>query len=113
MGGTILWFANDGSLIWFIPALLIPDVSMVGYVANSRIGAIAYNAVHNLTIAGVALGLGWWLDSRYVLLVGAVLLAHVGMDRTLGYGLKYPTGFQDTHLGRIGGSKARNGRKTG
>jgi hypothetical protein len=52
------------------------------------------------------LGIGWWQGSTPVLLAGSVLLAHVGMDRALGYGLKLPTSFQDTHLGRIGRAKA-------
>jgi hypothetical protein len=29
-------------------------------------------------------------------------LAHVGMDRAVGYGLKYPTAFGRTHLGVVG-----------
>lgn len=82
--------------------LLLPDFSAVGYLVNARVGAVTYNIVHNSTIAGVALGLGWWLHSRFLVLTGAVLLAHVGLDRVLGYGLKLPSGFQDTHLVRIG-----------
>lgn len=100
--GIAIWVSNDGSLLWFIPALLLPDVSMIGYVADSRVGALTYNLVHNWTLAAAVLGLGWWLESGSMLLVGALLLAHVGMDRALGYGLKLPTDFRDTHLGRIG-----------
>jgi hypothetical protein len=100
--GLALWFANDGSLLWVAPALLLPDVSMVGYLGGARLGALTYNAVHNWTLALAVLGLGWWLSNVPALLIGAVLVAHVGMDRALGYGLKLPTSFQDTHLGRIG-----------
>lgn len=102
VAGLALWRVNDGSLIWLVPALLLPDVSMLGYLAGPRVGAVTYNAVHNWTLALAVLGLGWWLPSVPALLMGAVLLAHVGMDRALGYGLKLPTSFQDTHLGRIG-----------
>jgi hypothetical protein len=109
LAGLGLWLANDGSLLWLLPALLLPDVSMLGYLAGPRIGALTYNAVHNWTLALAALGLGWWLPSAPALLIGAVLLAHVGMDRALGYGLKLPTSFQDTHLGRIGRGRRAEG----
>jgi hypothetical protein len=102
VAGVVLWLANDGALFWLLPALLLPDISMLGYLAGPRVGALTYNAVHNWTLALAVLGLGWWLAIAPALLIGAVLLAHVGMDRALGYGLKLPTSFQDTHLGRIG-----------
>lgn len=100
--GIALWLANDGGFVLLIPALLLPDVSMLGYLGGPRLGAITYNAVHNWTLALALLGIGWWLGVPAALLAGAMLVAHVGMDRALGYGLKLPTGFQDTHLGRIG-----------
>jgi Domain of unknown function (DUF4260) len=102
VGGIGIWIANDGSVLWLAVFLLVPDISMIGYLANDRIGALTYNAIHNWILAGVLLGLGWWLEWRIGLMAGALLLAHVGMDRALGYGLKLPTGFHDTHLGRIG-----------
>jgi Domain of unknown function (DUF4260) len=102
IGGIAIWVANDGSVLWLAVFMLVPDVSMIGYLANDRIGALTYNAVHNLILAGALLGIGWWLGWRFGLLAGALLLAHVGLDRSLGYGLKLPTGFHDTHLGRIG-----------
>lgn len=110
--GVALWLANDGSPLWLLPALLLPDISAAGYVVNPRVGALTYNAVHNWALAIAVLGIGWWLASVPVLLAGSVLLAHVGMDRALGYGLKLPSSFQDTHLGRIGrkGSSSRSGR---
>ena len=102
VGGIGIWVANDGSVLWLAALILLPDISMVGYLANDRIGALTYNVVHNFIIAGALLGIGWWLGWRFGLLAGALLLAHVGMDRALGYGLKLPTDFHDTHLGRIG-----------
>jgi hypothetical protein len=102
VAGIALWLANDGSPLWLVPALLVPDLSVVGYAANPRIGAVTYNAVHNWALAIAVLGVGWWAASAPIILAGSVLVAHVGMDRALGYGLKLPTSFQDTHLGRIG-----------
>ena len=102
VAGVVLWFAQGGSLIWLVPALLAPDLSIAGYAAGPRIGAVVYNAVHNLVLALGLVGIGFLVASTPLVLAGAVLIAHIGMDRTSGFGLKYATSFQDTHLGRIG-----------
>lgn len=104
VAGVVLWFAQGGALIWLVPALLAPDLSIAGYAAGPRIGAAIYNTVHNLVLALILVGVGFLLASAPLVLAGAVLVAHVGMDRTSGFGLKYATSFQDTHLGRIGRS---------
>jgi uncharacterized protein DUF4260 len=103
--GLALFGANDGNWLLIVPLLLLPDASVAGYLAGPRIGAFAYNAVHNWAPGMVALGLGAWLPSPAILLVAAVLIAHVGMDRAAGFGLKLPGSFQDTHLGHMGRSK--------
>lgn len=105
VAGAAIFLANGGPWWLLLPALLAPDVSMAGYLGGPRLGAATYNAVHNLVLAIFTLGTGWWTDTGWLILVGAVLLAHVGMDRSLGYGLKLPSGFTDTHLGRIGRSR--------
>ncbi|MBI3746646.1 MAG: DUF4260 family protein, partial [Chloroflexi bacterium] len=71
-------------------------------LGGNHTGAIAYNIAHNWFTGGVVLGLGLVLSVPALAMAGIILVAHVGMDRILGYGLKYPTSFQDTHLGRIG-----------
>ena len=107
-GGAVLvlaigiYFAQGGSPWLLVPLVLAVDVSMAGYAANPRLGAFTYNALHSWVPGVLVLGLGMWLASQAVTIAGAVLAAHVGMDRLLGYGLKYPTAFADTHLGRIG-----------
>ena len=111
LAGVGLWLMNGGSIVWLVPVLLLPDVSMLGYVAGSRFGAITYNLVHNWTLALAVLAAGWWLKWDPVLLAGAVVLAHVGMDRTLGYGLKFSTDFRNTHLGRIGPDSPKNAQR--
>ena len=102
VAGLVIWLANGGSPLLLIPALLAPDVSMIGYLRGPRIGSITYNAGHNRVLALALLGAGWWLSIGWLLLGGAVVLAHLGSDRALGFGLKLPTDFRDTHLGRIG-----------
>jgi hypothetical protein len=100
--GIVLWIANGGPPLLLIPAWLLVDLSMVGYLAGPLPGSITYNAAHNLVLPVVLLGLGWWTDTGWPVLAAAVFVTHIGMDRALGYGLKLPTGFRDTHLGRIG-----------
>lgn len=103
--GASLWAYHRTRLSWwtFAGCLLLPDLGMAGYLANTRAGAALYNGVHTETPAIVLLCAGWAQDSKA--LAGAALcwLAHIGMDRMLGYGLKYGTGFGHTHLGLIGG----------
>ena len=91
---------------WAFPLLLlVPDASMAGYLRGPRVGAIVYNLAHDLA-AGVAVaGVGLAVGSVPVAAVGAILVAHSGMDRMAGYGLKLPSSFRDTHLGRIGRSR--------
>lgn len=86
----------------FVLLLIVPDVSMVGYLRGPRVGAIVYNVGHDL-MTGVAIAaVGLALGSVPVAAAGAVLVAHSGIDRMAGYGLKLPSSFKDTHLGRIG-----------
>jgi hypothetical protein len=102
IAGVLLYLQLNGHPLWLLPLLLAPDVSMLGYLGGPRLGAIGYNLVHNLAIGLAALAIGWFAAIAPLALAGAILIAHVGMDRALGYGLKLPTDFKDTHLGRIG-----------
>ena len=102
VGGVLAYLQLNGHPLWLLPLLLAPDLSMFGYLSGPRLGAITYNLVHNLASALVVLAIGWFAAIAPLALFGAILVAHVGMDRTLGSGLKLPTDFRDTHLGRIG-----------
>ena len=106
LAGVLLYLQLNGHGLLLLPLLLAPDLSMVGYLAGPRAGAITYNGAHNLVVALLLLGVGWFAAIAPLALAGAVLVAHVGMDRTLGYGLKLPSDFRDTHLGRIGRQEA-------
>jgi hypothetical protein len=89
---------------WWLFALLIlaPDLSMIGYLAGPHAGAAAYNAVHFLAFPVFLALFGVWLGHSPAIAVALVWIAHISVDRMLGYGLKLPTDFRDTHLGRIG-----------
>ena len=79
-----------------------PDVSFAAYLAGPKVGAIIYNAAHSYMAPVTLLTLGFALTSPLVLSIAMIWLAHIGIDRALGYGLKYFAGFGFTHLGRIG-----------
>ena len=88
---------------WLVPLLLlIPDVLMVGYARSNRLGAVLYNLAHSYPAPAVLGAAALVADAPLWQGVALVWFAHIGMDRALGYGLKYETGFADTHLGRIG-----------
>jgi hypothetical protein len=107
--GIVAYLSLGGSPLLLIPALLAPDLSALGYLAGPRVGAVTYNLVHNWATASVLGLLAIVTGELWPLLAGAVVAAHVGMDRALGYGLKLPTAFQDTHLGRIGRNRPEPG----
>jgi hypothetical protein len=102
IAGSLLFVANGGPFLPLVPLLLAPDLSAIGYLGGPKMGAWTYNLAHTWApgVAIAAIGLG--LAAPVVVLAGAVLIAHTGMDRAAGYGLKYPTAFGDTHMGRIG-----------
>jgi hypothetical protein len=101
-GMTLLYGVWDGS--WWIYAILFlaPDLSFAAYLAGPRIGAIVYNAAHSYMAPMALMVTGFATGSPLVLSIAMIWLAHIGIDRALGYGLKYSIGFGFTHLGRIG-----------
>jgi hypothetical protein len=107
---AVVVFAQLPYAWWWLPALfLLPDIGMLGYLIGPRAGAFSYNLLHHKALA-VAVGLaGWWLNLPLLLLAGSVLLFHAACDRLLGYGLKYPTSFQHTHLGYVGKAVGKAG----
>ncbi len=96
-------YARSGASWWLFAALwLAPDLSFLAYLANSRAGYYAYNFAH-WYLAPASLALFALLTGRPALLPFTLIWAnHIGVDRLLGYGLKYPRGFGFTHLGRLG-----------
>jgi hypothetical protein len=93
---------SDLSWWWFGLLLLAPDLFMVGYLKDERVGAALYNLGHWLLWPALLLALGIPGGRSALVGVGSIWLAHIGMDRALGYGLKLEEGFTHTHLGLIG-----------
>ena len=100
---SALFYWHTGSSWWmFIGLLLVPDLAMLPYLLNTKAGSLSYNIVHSyllpLGMATVAIA----IYRAGILPFLCIWTAHIGMDRFLGYGLKYPTSFGSTHLGLIG-----------
>lgn len=84
---------------WFF---LAPDLAFLGYLAGARVGSVIYNATHSYVGAVSVLAVGAMSSLPELVAAGLIWCAHIGMDRALGYGLKYAAGFGVTHLGVIG-----------
>jgi hypothetical protein len=99
-GSLLLYAENRGEWLAFLALLLAPDLSMLGYLRGPVVGGALYNLFHNYLPPAALLAFGVFTGSQAPVSLALIWLAHIGMDRLLGYGLKYPGGFKDTHVGR-------------
>lgn len=101
----VIYFLNQHllGLSWWVWALLFfaPDISMLGYLVNTRTGAFCYNLFHHKGIAILVIAIGFLMNVEMALAVGILLFAHSSFDRIWGYGLKYEDNFKNTHLGML------------
>jgi hypothetical protein len=86
----------------FAVLLLVPDLGLAGYLAGPRMGALTYNIVHTYLAPASLAALAYVGVVPNAWPICLIWLAHIGMDRTLGLGLKFPSAFADTHLGIVG-----------
>ena len=106
-GMTLLYAVWGGS--WWVYAILflVPDLSFAAYLCGPKAGAVIYNAAHSYLAPMAMMVTGFAINEPLILSIAMIWLAHIGIDRALGFGLKYSTGFGYTHLGRIGKDAAR------
>ena len=101
---VILYGYYGAGWVLFAVLFLAPDLTMLGYLASPAVGARTYNLGHLYAGPIVFWFAGAFVDLRILTAIAFVWGAHIGFDRALGYGLKYPSSFADTHLGRLGQS---------
>jgi hypothetical protein len=101
-GMTLLYGLWDGSWWVYVILFLAPDLSFAAYLAGPKVGAIVYNAAHSYLAPVALMTAGLAMASPLLLSLAMIWLAHIGIDRALGYGLKYASGFTFTHLGKLG-----------
>lgn len=100
--GALAAYYLVGGIWWlFLLLFLLPDLAMVGYLVNTEVGARSYNVIHLYILPLALAGVGLALESEIIMQVAIIWVAHIGIDRAIGYGLKYPTEFKDTHLQRV------------
>lgn len=96
---AIVWFAQISGDWWLFALLfLVPDIAMLFYLFGPRPGAIAYNSLHTYVMPVALAGVGLFWDSTPILAICSIWVAHIGIDRAFGFGLKYTSGFHHTHL---------------
>lgn len=98
---VVLYAHLRGSGLLFALLLFAPDLSFFAYLVNTVVGAAVYNVVHFYALPVILALVGLAVSAPVVLHAALIWMAHIGMDRTLGYGFKYPTAFQDTHFHRL------------
>lgn len=100
-GSLALYFDQGFGWLALVVLVLAPDLAMIAYAAGARAGAVAYDIAHTEALP-VALGVAGVLATEASpVQLALIWLAHIGADRLLGYGLKYPAAFGDTHLQRV------------
>ncbi len=98
---VLLYWMSGGSWVLFALLILVPDVSALGYLLGARVGAAWYNAFHAYALPSGLAAFGMLGGSSLGVSVALIWFAHIGMDRLVGYGLKYASGLKDTHLDRV------------
>ncbi len=102
LGTAVILYAQSGFSWWMFALLLLtPDLAMVGYVINKQVGSILYNIFHTYPLPTLLILLSFLINAPLALQLGLIWLAHIGMDRIFGYGLKYSTDFKATHMNRV------------
>lgn len=92
------YFTLEGPIWLLLVLALAPDLSMIGYLGGPRVGSLSYNIVHTYTLPLALGGFGYWANTRLALLIALIWTGHIGADRLFGYGLKFESGFKETHL---------------
>jgi len=105
IGMTLLYGIWDGSWWVYVILFLVPDISFAAYLAGPKFGALVYNAAHSYLGPMALMTTGFASGEPLTLSIAMIWLAHIGIDRALGFGLKLPSGFKHTHLDVIGTSR--------
>lgn len=101
VAAVVLYQIHGGSWWLFGALILAPDLFMLGYVGGPRVGAFVYNLAHMYAGPAILGTVGVAVENDLLISIAIIWLAHIAMDRTIGYGLKYASGFKDSHLSRV------------
>lgn len=96
-----VYYELDFSWFWFVLLILMPDIFMVGYLKNPKVGAVVYNIGHSYFVPIALWFLSHHIESLFWIALAIIWAAHIAADRMLGFGLKLPEGFKHTHMGQL------------
>jgi hypothetical protein len=113
IASVVAYAIGRGQWLMFVTLFLVLDLAILGYLRNARLGATVYNLVHTYVSPAILLAIGLWFRIAVVYQIALVWIAHIGFDRALGFGLKYPVAFQATHLRWTGRPKNEPARRIG
>ncbi len=100
--GALVAYGHFGGSWWmFVILIMLPDTALFGYLIDNRVGVVCYDAVHTSFPAALMAIVGLLDDSRTLMCLAAIWLAHIGIERMMGLGLRYGDGFAYTHLGKF------------
>lgn len=103
---TLFLFESTHQKWWiFLALFFVPDIFMLGYLKDTKVGALFYNVGHSYFAPAMTLFIGWRVSSLLTMAIGIIWLGHIGFDRAIGYGLKYDDNFKTTHLGSLVNNK--------
>jgi hypothetical protein len=101
VAAAVVYVDRDYNLWLVLILFLAPDLGLLGYLGGPRFGAATYNALHTTTVPLVLGGAAFLGDRPLGIEIGLIWLAHIGIDRAIGYGLKYQNAPKPTHLQRV------------
>jgi hypothetical protein len=101
LAATYIFAIISAQWLTFILLFLSPDITMLGYLLNKKAGAFLYNIVHNYAFTIILLLIGQLANNTSLIELALIFTAHIGLDRSLGLGLKYPDSFKHTHLQKV------------
>jgi len=97
----ILFSYLNGNWILFLVLFLVPDLTFFAYLINKKIGSYTYNIMHTYFVPIILITISIIYDYNFGTRIAIIWFAHIGMDRSIGYGLKYPKEFKETHMGKV------------
>lgn len=66
---------NISIWLWLL-IFFSPDISMLGYLTNAKVGVISYNIFHHKAIAIAVMGINYFMQNEVMLAIGILLFAH-------------------------------------
>jgi hypothetical protein len=106
---VVAFYATGGNWWLFAALILAPDLSALAFLAGYLTGARTYNIAHTYSLPAALGGVAWLSGTTWLISVALIWIAHIGIDRVLGYGLRYPALENATHLGWVGKARKRAG----